>query len=280
MGSDRTAVCDYFISRADSDKAIALAIAEIIRDAGSTTWLQDENFGHASFMARMEEGLDRGARLIALLSPAYRHSPYCRKEYNVALTGDPLNLKARIAVVRVADCEPAGNLRDIAYTDLMPVLAITDARQRRETLSRVIRVLIGAETRKAKIDYATLYRRAPQQVLHTEIGPVPGFAGREELLEAVGRALNAKGGTAVLTNSRVASAALRGLGGVGKSVLAREYAWRARESYGGAWWVRAEKRETLLDDLIALGARLGIPDIEAAPDRVAAARVALERLEV
>ena len=39
-------------------------------------------------------------------------------------------------------------------------------------------------------------------------------------------------------------------GGVGKSVLAREYAWRERARYYGVWWLRAETRETLLDDLI------------------------------
>src|SRR5215475_6327837 len=55
---------DYFISRTDSDKTIAIAIAEIIHEAGRTTWLQDEDFGHASFMARMEQGFDSGARLI------------------------------------------------------------------------------------------------------------------------------------------------------------------------------------------------------------------------
>jgi hypothetical protein len=56
---------DYFISRTNADKDIALA--SIIREAGHTTWLQDEDFGHVSFMARMGQGLKR-ARVIALLS--------------------------------------------------------------------------------------------------------------------------------------------------------------------------------------------------------------------
>jgi hypothetical protein len=65
---------DYFISRAGADKQIALAIAAIIREAGFTTWLQDEDFGHASFMVRMEQGFESGARIIALLSAAYQRS--------------------------------------------------------------------------------------------------------------------------------------------------------------------------------------------------------------
>ena len=65
---------DYFISRtgAEADKALAIAIAAIVRDAGLTTWLQDEDFGHASFMARMEQAFDSGARTIALLSKKYQ----------------------------------------------------------------------------------------------------------------------------------------------------------------------------------------------------------------
>jgi hypothetical protein len=63
---------DYFISRAGADKQIALAIAAIIREAGFTTWLQDEDFGHVSFLARMDQASESEARVIALLSPAYQ----------------------------------------------------------------------------------------------------------------------------------------------------------------------------------------------------------------
>jgi hypothetical protein len=68
-----------------------------------------------------------------------------------------------------------------------------------------------------------------------------------------------------------AAAAVKGLGGVGKSVLAKEYAWRNRGRYQGVWWVRAEKRETLLDDLIELGARF-IPDLKEVAERETARR--------
>ena len=113
---------DYFISRTGADKALAIAIAAIIREAGLTTWLQDEDFGHASFMARMEQGFESGARVIALLSAAYQQSDYCRKEYNVALTGDPENLKERLIVLRVEDCAATGMLSDLPYVDLVPIL--------------------------------------------------------------------------------------------------------------------------------------------------------------
>ena len=111
------------------------------------------------------------------------------------------------------------------------------------------------------------------QVLHPEIRQVPGFAGREAELEAVEAALWRKGGTAALTHI----AAVKGLGGVGKSVLAQEYAWRNRARYHGVWWIRAEKSETLLDDLIELGARF-IPGIKEVKDRAQAAHAALDHI--
>jgi hypothetical protein len=95
------------------------------------------------------------------------------------------------------------------------------------------------------------------QILHPEIRPVRDFTGRDDLLDALDSALWQHGGSVALTNS----AAIHGLDGVGKSVLAQEYGWRNRERYRGVWWLRAEQPETLLDDLIQLGSRLGVPAI-------------------
>ena len=175
---------DYFISRTGADKALAIAIAAIIREAGFTTWLQDEDFGHASFMARMEQGFESGARIIALLSAAYQQSDYCREEYNAALAGDPLNLKERLIVLRVEDCAATGNLSDLPYVDLVPILAQSDPALREQLLRRAIRVAIGARNRAKRHRLHQPLSPHPQ-ILHDEIAPVPGFTGREAELEAL-----------------------------------------------------------------------------------------------
>ena len=265
---------DFFISRTGADKALAIAIAAIVREAGFTTWLQDEDFGRASFMARMEQGFESGARIVALLSAAYQQSDYCRAEYNAALVGDPLNLKERLIVLRIEECAATGNLSHLPYVDLVPILAQSDPALREQLLRRAIRVLIGAEPGQSGIDFINLYRHTPQ-ILHAEIAPVPGFTGREPELAALKAALW-NGGAAALTGSPAATA-LSGLGGVGKSVLAREYAWRERESYRGVWWLLAESRSTLLGGLIELGARF-IPGLDTVPDREAAAHATLDFL--
>ena len=67
-----------------------------------------------------------------------------------------------------------------------------------------------------------------------------GFTGRDEMLDALAAKLAAKSSVAI-RNSMQTTLAMRGMGGVGKTVLAQEYAWRNRERYCGVWWV-ARKR--------------------------------------
>jgi len=77
----------------------------------------------------------------------------------------------------------------------------------------------------------------------------PGFTGREPLLAAVRDRLEA-GDTAVVQ-------ALQGMGGVGKTQLAIEYAHRYAGAYDVAWWVNAEQAGLIGDQFAALGMALG-----------------------
>jgi tetratricopeptide (TPR) repeat protein len=79
----------------------------------------------------------------------------------------------------------------------------------------------------------------------------PLFTGRADLLRELATRLE---------TGPVAVAAMRGLGGIGKSSLALEYAYQARDSgrYAIVWWVRADSPLTLHADLAALAAELGV----------------------
>lgn len=95
------------------------------------------------------------------------------------------------------------------------------------------------------------------------------FAGRDDELDWIHRALHANVGVAAITQTR----AIAGLGGVGKSRLAREYALRHRDDYDVVWWVRAEAGATRDADFGALARHLGVVGDDAPPrDAVAATR--------
>lgn len=93
-------------------------------------------------------------------------------------------------------------------------------------------------------------------------GSVPlrnrNFTGREDLLEDLRRRLT--GVTAVLPH------ALHGMGGVGKTQLAIEYAYRFADDYEVIWWVPADQSALVRSSLAALAPRLGLTGI--APERV------------
>jgi len=82
--------------------------------------------------------------------------------------------------------------------------------------------------------------------------PVRVFEGRDEALGVLERALDAHGG-AVVTQ------AVYGLGGVGKSELALQYAAAHRGNYGLVWWISAVDAVQVEAGLAALAGRLCPP---------------------
>ncbi|HEV7919957.1 MAG TPA: TIR domain-containing protein, partial [Thermoanaerobaculia bacterium] len=97
----------------------------------------------------------------------------------------------------------------------------------------------------------------------------PNFVGREDLLDDLARALATDSAAAVVQ-------AISGLGGVGKTQIAVEYAYRSRSDYQLVWWIRSELPTTLASDYGALAAPLGLPSAVDQPVIVAAVKAWLE----
>jgi tetratricopeptide (TPR) repeat protein len=131
---------------------------------------------------------------------------------------------------------------------------------------------------------ATLPVHRPEVVVPLEDRPgpflgvpprIPVFTGRSRELEQLHEAL-AKAKAAAVTQT-VGRAALPGLGGIGKTTLAIEYAYHFRKRYQGVCWCPAGTRVGLLSSLACLMVVLGAAPAEGA-DVEQAAKAALHRL--
>ncbi|MEU4560449.1 FxSxx-COOH system tetratricopeptide repeat protein [Actinoplanes sp. NPDC023936] len=261
---------DFFISYASENRGWAEWIAAQLEGAGYSTIYQAADFRPGrDFVHEMHAAVSSAERTIAVLTPAYLRSEFGEAEWRAVFARDPSGKQRLLIPVRVQPCDPSGLLTTRVYVDLVDV----DEQVARKKL------LAAAENdRPRPAAGAFPGGRVPGATRFPGAGPavsnLPGrnrvFTGRAELIDAMYAGLRSDG----QGSAAVVSEAVHGLGGVGKTTLAIEYASRFRSDYELAWWIDAEQPATVPTQLAALGRRLGLP--EAADERDAVAAVFAE----
>jgi hypothetical protein len=94
--------------------------------------------------------------------------------------------------------------------------------------------------------------KTPKQLFTVPLPENPFFTGREDVLDELKKTLDERG-----------IAALTGLGGMGKTQTAAQYAHHHREDYQSVLWVKGESQEALFADLSQSAQRLELPEREA-----------------
>jgi tetratricopeptide (TPR) repeat protein len=114
---------------------------------------------------------------------------------------------------------------------------------------------------------AAAERRRKEKIGSAEIHRTRNFTGRDADLAKIETALKADPLAVVICGPR----------GIGKSVLAREYAHRNRRRFTFAWWLNARTEDGVIEGLVALSAYLsGVSEVVA--DRRVAAELARDSL--
>jgi hypothetical protein len=265
---------DFFISYTQADHAWAEWLAWELEAAGYRTMLQAWDMPPGTAFAHaMDQALQTCRRIILVLSPSYLRSAMGEAEWRAGFVDDPSGEQRRLLPVRVERCEPKGLLADRVWIDLAGVDEATARMLLREGVANALRG-------HGRPDARPQFPRSPPPAavdrprFPTALPPVwnvpflrnPTFTGRDEVIIEVADRLRRGRAVAV-------SQVLQGGGGVGKTAVAVEYAWRYRARFQVVWWVRAQEPATLVGDYADLAAALGLNEAAQADQQLAATLV-------
>jgi tetratricopeptide (TPR) repeat protein len=271
-----------FISYAHKDEALLQQLhthlSSLTRPGSIVTWYDRQIGAGSDWAGEIDAHLEQASIILLLVSADFLASDYCYKnEMKRALERHDAG-QARVLpiIVRPVDWKdmPFARLQALP-TDARP---ITTWRNRDQAWVNVV-----AGIRRALEDLSQL----PASTVHKALPPVWNipyprnsfFLGRDELLERLHAQLQAGQTTALSqpppTGQALAQSpqAISGLGGIGKTQLAIEYAYRYHHDYEAVLWAPAENKESLISSYSALAALLKLPEQQAGDQEITIAAV-------
>ncbi len=239
---------DFFVSHADSDLAWAEWIAQQLVEAGYTVELDVWDWAAGTNLVdAMRRALKRAERVLAVYTDAYFAHRLSQAEHTAAFASDQ---PGRVVPVVVADCSIPELYAPLARIEL---LGLEEDDARRRLLDGV-----SADSHRPGSP-VTFPSRAefPQRLPRIWNVPArnPFFTGRGDLLRTLDGRLRQPDAEAI------AVVPLRGMGGVGKTQLAVEYAHRHAAGYQIVWWVNAENPTLATNGLVEFAAALGLSTV-------------------
>jgi hypothetical protein len=248
-----------FVSHAGRDLAWAEWVAWQLREAGHEVELDRWDWAAGdNFVLRMSSALSRASLVVAVVSKAYFEADrFTTEEWSAALAA-----RSRLVLLRVEEAMVAEALRPYIFRDLFGV----DEHTAREIVLQAASGPTGPPTRPPAFP-GPLPAAGPRlpgtpPELPAAAGPrLPGtlpsvwnvpnqnavFTGRDGMLARLRDGFT--------TGTRLQ--ALHGIGGVGKSTLAIEYAHRFASSYDYVWWIDAERPDHIAEHLATLAVTAG-----------------------
>ncbi len=255
MGRGQQVERDFFISYTQADRSWAEWMAWALEEDGHKVLIQAWDFVPGSnWIQGMRAGVSKAERTIAVLSPDYLESEYGTAEWEAAWAADPLGAQRKLLTVRVKECNRPDFLAAVVSVDLF---GISEANARARLRTMVSSAKTGRTKPTEPPDFPGYERAMPREPQFPGALPRvwkvparnPNFTGRGDDLAAL---------AAALASGTVTVRAVRGMGGVGKTQLAAEFAYAHAVDYDLVYWISAEEPASIPDQFTALAAQLGL----------------------
>ncbi|HSK79602.1 MAG TPA: tetratricopeptide repeat protein [Thermoanaerobaculia bacterium] len=231
---------DIFLSHNSKDKPAVRQIAEALRDRGLEVWLDEwELVPGRPWIPELERQIQT-ARTVAVFVGENGLGPWERPEMEVALME---GVRRGISIIPVplpdapADLTLPAFLTRYTWVDLRSGI----------TPDGINRLFWGITGEKPSMPSSRRIHNLP----FLSMGNL--LKGRDADLQSLAASLQSRHATAI-----VQPQAIHGLGGIGKTRLAVEYAWRSGDRHHAALFVRAESPEALHASLAGLAVPLSL----------------------
>jgi tetratricopeptide (TPR) repeat protein len=253
MQEDAMAI-EVFISYSHQDQSLRTELekhlSNLKRQNIITSWYDGDIIPGVELEPEIMNHLKRAQIILLLVSADFIASDFCyTKELKEAFARHDAN-QARIIpiLLRPTDWQgtPFSKLKMLP-TDAKAVTRWPTLDDAFEDVVTGIRAAIDDLISKGQSSYPSPTKRN----IPFERNPL--FTGREEILERLHATLNA-GKTTALTQ------AISGMGGIGKTQTAVEYAYRYQDDYECIYWIKSESRESIISDFVTMAYLLDLTE--------------------
>lgn len=220
-------------------------------------WYDREILPGAEWEAEIEENLDAADIILLLISADFIGSAYCTYEAEKAIDRHNAGSATVIPIIlRPVDWAgaPYSKLQALP-TDAKPV---TKWGNRDEAFADIAKGIRRAASTVRSTEERPSSRQQMPEICNLPLRRNINFVGRQSVFSSL---------IEWCRNGRSSIRILYGLGGVGKSQIALEFANRIGHEFQLVWWVSAQTRVALNQELAALASPLDLPEKDE-PDQV------------
>jgi tetratricopeptide (TPR) repeat protein len=276
---------DIFLSHNRAQKDWTRELVRRLREDGFEVWFDEfvlPKRAGKNWIDLLVEGVEQSRKVALVWSPEFFDHEWPKFEANVLQLLDPVGDKERILPLIHTQCDLPKRWAFLQGLDFTGCVHGTNEFEFR--YHQLVHNLDNSRPYEGDFQRFQQLRREQQDQDPEQIppvrplpkgsrmprAPIGNFVGRERELRDLARSLTPGSGSLVGVHATVT-----GMGGVGKTQLAIEYAHRYGRRYpGGVFWINLEKAEDAVTEVASCGGPQGM-NLEGFSDRSAPEQAAL-----